>query len=43
MKCGTAAAAPLFRGRRVPFGDVVAVDPGARAIDRLVAWAGRRP
>ncbi|MEU9717439.1 TIGR03086 family metal-binding protein [Streptomyces sp. NPDC047976] len=31
------------RGGRVPFAEVVAVDPGARAIDRLVAWAGRRP
>lgn len=31
------------RGGRIPFAEVVAVDPGARAIDRLVAWAGRRP
>ncbi|WP_128637617.1 TIGR03086 family metal-binding protein [Streptomyces sp. C] len=31
------------RGGRIPFADAVAVDPGARAIDRLVAWAGRRP
>lgn len=31
------------RGGRIPFADVVAVEPGARAIDRLVAWAGRRP
>ncbi|KPI01903.1 Conserved hypothetical protein CHP03086 [Actinobacteria bacterium OV450] len=31
------------RGGRIPFAEVVAVDPGAPAIDRLVAWAGRRP
>ncbi|MER7342399.1 TIGR03086 family metal-binding protein [Streptomyces sp. NPDC000075] len=31
------------RGGRIPFAEAVAVDPGARAIDRLVAWAGRRP
>ncbi|MFJ3173584.1 TIGR03086 family metal-binding protein [Streptomyces roseus] len=31
------------RGGRIPFGEVVTVDPGAPAIDRLVAWAGRRP
>ncbi|RSS36083.1 TIGR03086 family protein [Streptomyces sp. WAC07061] len=31
------------RGGRIPFADAVAVAPGARAIDRLVAWAGRRP
>ncbi|WP_030295623.1 TIGR03086 family metal-binding protein [Streptomyces katrae] len=31
------------RGGRIPFAEVVAVDAGAPAIDRLVAWAGRRP
>ncbi|MFE2874208.1 TIGR03086 family metal-binding protein [Streptomyces roseus] len=31
------------RGGRIPFAEVVTVDPGAPAIDRLVAWAGRRP
>ncbi|MFB7805937.1 TIGR03086 family metal-binding protein [Streptomyces virginiae] len=31
------------RGGRIPFAEVVAVDSGAPAIDRLVAWAGRRP
>ncbi|MET9609864.1 TIGR03086 family metal-binding protein [Streptomyces sp. NPDC006512] len=31
------------RGGPIPFAEVVAVDPGAPAIDRLVAWAGRRP
>ncbi|MCF3182689.1 TIGR03086 family protein [Streptomyces polychromogenes] len=31
------------RGGRIPFAEVVDVEPGARAIDRLVAWAGRRP
>ncbi|MET9842662.1 MULTISPECIES: TIGR03086 family metal-binding protein [Streptomyces] len=31
------------RGGRIPFAEVVDVDPGAPAIDRLVAWAGRRP
>ncbi|MEU7552818.1 TIGR03086 family metal-binding protein [Streptomyces sp. NPDC044571] len=31
------------RGGRVPFGEVVAVPDDAPAIDRLVAWAGRRP
>ncbi|MEV7595071.1 TIGR03086 family metal-binding protein [Streptomyces sp. NPDC089922] len=31
------------RGGRIPFGDVVEVDPQAPAIDRLVAWTGRRP
>ncbi|AQT70833.1 MULTISPECIES: TIGR03086 family metal-binding protein [Streptomyces] len=31
------------RGGRIPFGEAVAVDAGAPAIDRLVAWAGRRP
>ncbi|MFD5420095.1 TIGR03086 family metal-binding protein [Streptomyces sp. NPDC127069] len=31
------------RGGRIPFAEVVEVEPGARAIDRLVAWAGRRP
>ncbi|MFI6001552.1 TIGR03086 family metal-binding protein [Streptomyces sp. NPDC051366] len=31
------------RGGRIPFAEVVAVDPGAPSIDRLVAWAGRRP
>ncbi|MEW2371885.1 TIGR03086 family metal-binding protein [Streptomyces sp. NPDC006656] len=32
-----------IRDGRVPFGEVVAVDADAPAIDRLVAWAGRRP
>ncbi|MFF3862761.1 TIGR03086 family metal-binding protein [Streptomyces sp. NPDC002209] len=31
------------RGGRIPFAEVVTVDPDAPAIDRLVAWAGRRP
>ncbi|MFE5494325.1 TIGR03086 family metal-binding protein [Streptomyces virginiae] len=31
------------RGGRIPFAEVVAVDPEAPAIDRLVAWAGRMP
>ncbi|MEV0411543.1 TIGR03086 family metal-binding protein [Streptomyces sp. NPDC050448] len=31
------------RGGRIPFGEVVAVAADAPAIDRLVAWAGRRP
>ncbi|MFE9927997.1 TIGR03086 family metal-binding protein [Streptomyces sp. NPDC005533] len=31
------------RGGRIPFAEVVAVGPEAPAIDRLVAWAGRRP
>ncbi|MFD5511597.1 TIGR03086 family metal-binding protein [Streptomyces sp. NPDC127051] len=31
------------RGGRIPFAEVVTVDPEAPAIDRLVAWAGRRP
>lgn len=31
------------RGGRVPFGEVVEVQAEAPAIDRLVAWAGRRP
>ncbi|MBT2404204.1 TIGR03086 family metal-binding protein [Streptomyces sp. ISL-21] len=31
------------RGGRVPYGEVVAVDADAPAIDRLVGWAGRRP
>ncbi|MEU6892581.1 TIGR03086 family metal-binding protein [Streptomyces sp. NPDC046557] len=31
------------RGGRVPFGEVVTVTDDAPAIDRLVAWAGRRP
>ncbi|MEU9945626.1 TIGR03086 family metal-binding protein [Streptomyces lavendulae] len=31
------------RGGRIPFAEVVAVDAAAPAIDRLVAWAGRRP
>ncbi|MEV6579846.1 TIGR03086 family metal-binding protein [Streptomyces sp. NPDC051582] len=31
------------RGGRIPFADVVTVDSDAPAIDRLVAWAGRRP
>ncbi|MET9881960.1 TIGR03086 family metal-binding protein [Streptomyces sp. NPDC006430] len=31
------------RGGQVPYGEVVAVDADAPAIDRLVAWAGRRP
>ncbi|MFD0374282.1 TIGR03086 family metal-binding protein [Streptomyces sp. NPDC127112] len=31
------------RGGRIPFAEVVDVEPGAPAIDRLVAWAGRRP
>lgn len=31
------------RGGRIPFAEVVVVDPEAPAIDRLVAWAGRRP
>ncbi|MFI9062166.1 TIGR03086 family metal-binding protein [Streptomyces sp. NPDC053429] len=31
------------RGGPVPYGEVVAVDDDAPAIDRLVAWAGRRP
>ncbi|MEU3723950.1 TIGR03086 family metal-binding protein [Streptomyces sp. NPDC031705] len=32
-----------IRDGRVPFGEVVAVEADAPAIDRLVAWAGRRP
>ncbi|WP_327281933.1 MULTISPECIES: TIGR03086 family metal-binding protein [unclassified Streptomyces] len=31
------------RGGRIPFAEVVAVDADAAAIERLVAWAGRRP
>ncbi|WP_369779447.1 TIGR03086 family metal-binding protein [Streptomyces sp. R33] len=31
------------RGGRIPFAEAVPVDAGAPAIDRLVAWAGRRP
>jgi uncharacterized protein (TIGR03086 family) len=31
------------RDGRVPFGEVVEVEADAPAIDRLVAWAGRRP
>ncbi|MFF4099665.1 TIGR03086 family metal-binding protein [Streptomyces sp. NPDC001903] len=31
------------RGGRIPFAEVVTVGPDAPAIDRLVAWAGRRP
>ena len=31
------------RGGAVPFGEVVAVAPDAPPIERLVAWAGRRP
>ncbi|MFF4294506.1 TIGR03086 family metal-binding protein [Streptomyces vinaceus] len=31
------------RGGRIPFAEVVPVDAEAPAIDRLVAWAGRRP
>lgn len=32
---------PEYRGEGMPFGPVVAIDPGAPAVDRLVAFLGR--
>jgi uncharacterized protein (TIGR03086 family) len=34
---------PEYRGPGMPFGDIVALDPGAPAVDRLVGFLGRRP
>ena len=32
-----------YRGAGKPFGDVVAVDPGAPALEQLIGFMGRRP
>ena len=34
---------PQYRGAGMPFGDIVPIDEGAPAIDRAVAFLGRRP
>ncbi|GAA4235012.1 TIGR03086 family metal-binding protein [Streptosporangium album] len=34
---------PEYRGEKLPFGEIVPVDEHASAVDRLVAFLGRRP
>ncbi|SCF89302.1 TIGR03086 family metal-binding protein [Streptomyces sp. Ncost-T10-10d] len=34
---------PQYRGENLPFGQIVRVDANASAVDRLVAFLGRRP